>query len=462
MLYANKSLKQRLLSGGIWAFFAKAGTGFLTIALTALVTRILEPKDVGVLFLSFSIIIMMSLILRLGMDGLGIKLIGEALSEKKYHLAKNTAFRITKLVMLFSIIWTILVYILFDYFNQYFFTGKEVSPAFHLMFSLWIMLTAVQHLFAEIFRAYHHIGQASVFAGGTIFGGSIVSLIVGIFLLTFYILEISVTLEMVLAIILLTTFIALVIEIYLILKLLKSYDEVSFGSIEEDRAYIGYADLIKQGFPFFISYLSLFALIHMDTVILGIYHSKEDVAVYAAATRIVKLIVLSLVIAYEVVAPVIVELNAINQKNKLERILRIAATLAAIPATIVLMFFIFYSESVLGFLYGEYYKKGAMIIIVMSLGQLINVSMGLCGPTLNVLGFQKINMYIYGAVTIIALTSCIIFAKDYGAISIAYIISVAWALQGIITLIFVKYLTGMWTHIDIVASYKAIKGLAKK
>ena len=59
MLQIDKSLKQRLLSGGIWAFVAKAGTGVLTIAATAIVTRILDPGDVGVLFLSLSIIIMM-------------------------------------------------------------------------------------------------------------------------------------------------------------------------------------------------------------------------------------------------------------------------------------------------------------------------------------------------------------------------------------------------------------------
>jgi len=84
---------------------------------------------------------------------------------------------------------------------------------------------------------------------------------------------------------------------------------------------------------------------------------------------------------------------------------------------------------------------------------------GLSGNTLIMLGFQKVLMYIYSAVTIVALLFCVIFAKEYGAISIAYIISIAWVVQKVITLLVAKHLTGMWTHMSLSVSYKALKEL---
>ena len=60
MLHIKKSLKQRLLSGGAWSFVAKAGASFLTVALAAIITRILPPGEVGVFFLSYSIIVLLS------------------------------------------------------------------------------------------------------------------------------------------------------------------------------------------------------------------------------------------------------------------------------------------------------------------------------------------------------------------------------------------------------------------
>jgi len=341
MLQIDKSLKQRLLSGGIWAFVAKAGTGVLTIAATAIVTRILDPGDVGVLFLSFSIIIMMSLVVRLGIDQLGIKLVGEALSARKYHLAKNIVFKITKLTLVSSITLATLVFIFFDSVELYFFSSKRVSTFFNMLFPLWMVLTAIQLLYAEFFRAYHHIRQASIFAGGTVYGGTFVSLFVSIFLLALYATGSRISLDLVIAIILSTTCIFLIIESRMLLKMLRTVDNADSSSIKKD-GYIGYVGLVKQGSPFLISSLSAFALIHMDTVILGLYRSEEEVAVYAAATRIVKLILIFSIVAYEVIVPVIVELNAKNQKQKLQTILRIAATMASIPASIILLLFIFF------------------------------------------------------------------------------------------------------------------------
>ena len=461
MLKKNKSLQQRLLSGGIWAFSAKLGTGFITIALTALVTRLLEPVDVGVLFLSFSIIIMISIIIRLGLDQLGVKLIGEALSERNYRAVQSITFKIITIVIVFSLICSTLIYFSFGYISIYFFSGKDIKITFQLLFSLWVFVTSLQIFFAEIFRAHHHISEASIFSGGTVFGGFFVSLFVGLSFLFLYFIEIKITLEIILAIIVSISSISLLIEGYLILKIFKKYSDR--GTEGNDcLVSIGYTELVKQGLPFIVTIFSSFSLIHLDTIVLGHYRPDEEVAIYAATTRIVKIVLLFSMVTYEVVAPVIVELNTTNQKEKLEEMLRVVATLAAVPAAIILLFFIFSADMVLGYLYGEYYKAGASILVILSIAQFINVWTGLCGYSMSMMGYQRIKMYIFSSVTFVALIGCVIFAKEYGSIGVAYIIGLAWITQNILVLFFTRYLTGIWTHVDLFGSYKKLLRLLRK
>lgn len=461
MLHHNKSLHQRLLSGGIWAFSAKAGTGFLTIALTALITRLLAPEDVGVLFLSFSIVIMVSIISRFGLGQLGIKLIGEAFSDNNYRLAQNITLKNITLITIFSLIFSFLSFIAFSDIYSIFFSEREISITYQLFFSLWILVTSLQLYFAEVFRSYHQISQASIFSGGTVFGGFFVSLFVGSILLLFFFTGIDLTLELVLSVILIVTTVSLVIEGYLIFLIFSKYSNIE-NSDNDNEISIGYLELIKQGLPFIVTIFSSYALIHLDVVILGFFRPDEEVAVYAASTRTVKLILLTSIVAYEVVAPVIVELHTENQIEKLENMLRIAATLAAIPAAVVLLVFIFSAETVLGFLYGDYYIEGADILVVLSIAQFINLWTGLCGYTMSMMGYQKIKMYIFSSVTFIALVSCVIFANEYGGIAVAYIIGLAWILQNLLVLFFTKYLAGIWTHVDIISSYKAVASFVRK
>lgn len=461
MLKKNNSLQQRLLSGGIWAFSAKLGTGFITIALTAFVTRLLEPVDVGVLFLSFSIIIMISIIIRLGLDQLGIKLIGEALSKRNYRAAQSITFKIITIVIVFSLICSTLIFFSFGYINSYFFSGRDIKITFQFLFSIWVFVTSLQLYFAEVFRAHHHISQASIFSGGTVFGGFFVSLFVGLSLLILYFIKITITLEIILSIIVSITSIFLLIEGYLILKILKEYSDMD----TKDNDYlvsIGYTELVKQGLPFIVTIFCSFALIHLDTIVLGLYRPDEEVAIYAASTRIVKIVLLFSMVTYEVVAPVIVELNTTNQKEKLEEMLRFVATLAAVPAATILVIFIFSADMVLGYLYGDYYKAGASILVILSIAQFINVWTGLCGYSMSMMGYQKIKMYIFSSVTFFALISCVIFAKEYGSIAIAYIIGLAWIMQNILVLFFTRYLTGIWTHVDFFGSYKTLLHLVRK
>jgi len=199
------------------------------------------------------------------------------------------------------------------------------------------------------------------------------------------------------------------------------------------------------------------SLVHAETIILGFYRSEEEVAIYAATTRLVKLVTMSLIVVYEVVAPMIVELNAKNKKEQLQCVLRIAATMAAIPTSMVLIVFIFKASDILAFLYGNYYMEGANLVIILSLGQLVSVWSGLGSYTLSITGHHKVIMYTVSCVAIMAIASCLFFVKEHGAIAVAWIMSLAWIVQNVITALMTRSLVGVWTPAGILFSFKELK-----
>jgi len=441
--YFEKSLTKRLVEGGVWAFSAKAGSGFLTIALTALVTRMLPPQQIGLFFLSFSIIAMVSLFARFGLDQLGIKLIGGGLAANDLDSVKLLTLRILKLVGSLTILWTVVTALSFDYFSVRILGEYNISRVFKMLFSVWLVVTTVQILFSEIFRSFQRIGYASLFAGGTAFGGFGAGLLAGIVILSLYFLQVEVTVELLLSIIIVATSVFLIIEMILIIRMLqfkgKSREPTSTACAA------GYKELLDQGFYFFCINFSIFSLVHADTIILGFYRPAEEVAIYAATTRLVKLVTMSLIVVYEVVAPVVVELNAGNKKQQLQRVLRIAATAAALPTTLVLIVFIFKSSEVLGFLYGDYYREGANILVILSVGQLVNVWSGLSSYTLSITGYHKVNMYLVSFVALVSILCCLFFVEEHGASAVAWIISMAWIIQNVLAVLLTRYLAGVWT-----------------
>lgn len=458
--YFKKSITKRLVQGGVWAFSAKAGSGFLTIALTALVARMLSPKDVGLFFLSFSIIAMLSLFARFGFDQLGIKLIGKGLVENDFESVKLIALRIFKLVGSLTIIWSMIIILAFDYVSIRFFGEYSISGLYKMLFIAWLIVTTIQITFSEIFRSFQRIDYASLFSGGTAFGGFSAGLLTMVIILSLYFLKIKMSLELLLSVIIAATSIFLACETRLIIKLLQ----LKCKNSERRGTVCGtaYKELLGQGFYFFVINLSIFSLIHADIIILGFYRPVEEVAIYAATTRLVKLVTVSLIVIYETIAPMVVELNSKNNKEQLQRVLRVAATIAAIPTSLVLILFIFKSSEVLGYLYGEYYKEGVGIMIILSIGQLVNVWSGLSNYTLSITGYHKINMYIVSIVAVVAIICCLLFVREHGSYAIALIISIAWIIQNILAVIITRYLVGVWTTADIFFSYKELRSYLAK
>ena len=456
MLHINKSLSQRLLSGGAWSFMAKAGASFITVALAAIITRVLTPADVGVFFLSYSIIVLLSLFARFGLDQFCVRYIGGELSAHRYVAARKLVNTVILIVFGLSTVVALLLYFLSD--SLIVANMLQEQPGFNLKIylAIWLPVTTFQFLFAEIFRAYHNIKYASIFSGGTIFGGFLPSILFGLVITIGYLTDGSFYLEEILQVLFLIMIVILFIEYEILRKMINRYCELD-GDV--DTQTISLKEIFYDTYPFLISALSYMLLVHADTIILGSYRPEDEVAIYNATTRIGKLMIIINMIISEVITPIIVELNLNNKRKKLEEILRAASTIAVLSSALFLAIFIVFGDALLALIYGEFYASGISLLLILGSGQLINVWAGLGGYTLNMMGHQKVGMYVALVSSSIAIVACIIVAPTYGAVAIATVIAVTVAIQGIVCTLYVHKFSNIWIYANLFIGVNGIKKL---
>jgi O-antigen/teichoic acid export membrane protein len=108
------------------------------------------------------------------------------------------------------------------------------------------------------------------------------------------------------------------------------------------------------------------------------------------------------------------------------------------------MFFIFYSEWFMG-LFGAQYRTGAIILIILSVGQFVNVSFGSVGYLLSMTGRENSLRNIMLTSSAINIILSIIGVKLYGYVGVAYATAFSTILWNALSLIVVKRHLGFWT-----------------
>lgn len=114
----------------------------------------------------------------------------------------------------------------------------------------------------------------------------------------------------------------------------------------------------------------------------GVLLGAADTSLFSAAQRVALLIAIPLVSLQVVFAPVCARLLARGETAELERVLRTGATLAALGAAVLWIPTLVAPGQVLHLVYGEQFAAGALVLLVLSVGNAANVLSGLSGIAL--------------------------------------------------------------------------------
>jgi O-antigen/teichoic acid export membrane protein len=433
-LQTTPSIKHRLLSGGLWALSGKVLTAFTGLATYALLARLLSPQDLGVYFLALSIVLLGTAVGSLGLQQTVLRFVAESIGRNQPGRVRRAVSTIYILGILGALAAG-LAYLLFgDILVEKLFASPALVGITGLVASFMVVMT-LQGLLAETFRGFHDIRLA------TLFGGLVTSMLLSVFLALLWLLKGHSNLGTVMLLAVGSTLASAAVAAWL----LRS----RISSLARDSAYVGmreFKEIVDVSWPLWVTNVIIFALAQVDLWIVGAFRSQEDVALYGAAVKLVLYVVIPLQLINFVVAPLIAELYAQGRKRELESTLRSTATLAGVPAFIIVVSFVLLGRPILGLIFGGYYRDAALILVLLSVGYLAAVWAGSCGVTLIMTGHQMVLMGISIMSGLFVIAGAMWAVQEHGAVGVASVAAAGQVFHNIAMLIGAKATTGMWTH----------------
>lgn len=166
--------------------------------------------------------------------------------------------------------------------------------------------------------------------------------------------------------------------------------------------------------------------------------SSENVAVYSVSLRLVMLISFVLVAINAVTAPKFAIYFKNNDLKNIKKMFNFTLVVSSIFSLLAFLFFIIFGEWLLQ-LFGEEYRSGYSTLIIMSVGQLVNV---LCGSVFYILqmkGEFKVVMNINIVFGIVALLLSYFLINSYSLTGAAYAYSISMSLLNICGFVYMYF-----------------------
>lgn len=156
----------------------------------------------------------------------------------------------------------------------------------------------------------------------------------------------------------------------------------------------------------------------LTLLVLGMFAPTSEVAFYGLAARIAGLLGIVLVAVNMTVRGRYARLDALGDREGLERLARLVNLLtmaiAAVPMGILLVF----PHTVLS-IFGHGFKEGALILQILTFMQWVSVSMGSVGQLLLMSGNEKVSMRIATATALLLAAGLFAVVPFFGAVGAA-------------------------------------------
>ena len=446
-------VQRRLLSGGAWASGGRIAMVFTALATNALLARLISPREVGFYFLAFSVVQLGSLVGSLGLERAVVRFVAESVGSEQFKRARRALAWIAVLGVLGALGVGI----------AYSLSGRLVGGSvFHApplvaatgLIAGWMAVLALQKILAGAFQSFHDIRLSTVFGG--LASGGMLAASLGVLWLS----PGHTTLATALLLGASTAAISLLLGSWLLHR--KVTHLPAQGAGEDTKGHtIGFREIMRVAWPLTVTNLTLFVLTQAPLWILGAFRPPEEVAIYGAASRAVVLVAMPLSVANSVLPPLIAEMYPQGRTRELERALRTTATVAGIPAFLALAAFVLFGGPILGLMFGDYYREGALILALLSIAQLVNVWTGSGSIALSYTGHQTAMMALTVGGGLATVLAGLAVVGPYGVNGVTVAVAVGIVGYNLALWFATKRKTGMMTQVTFSGLSDAIRTLMR-
>lgn len=189
--------------------------------------------------------------------------------------------------------------------------------------------------------------------------------------------------------------------------------------------------------------LATLTLLQAGVIVVGIFLTPHDVAVYSAAAATSGFVTLPLYAAVALGAPKFAALHAQNRRVELQALFTDITRWTFWPSlAIALGFFAF--GSILLRLFGPGFEQGYMILTILALGNLASPFVGPVVSLLNMTGHQAVTARVLSVCAMLAVALSLIFTPVWGIVGTAFAFATAIVLWNAWLTIFVVRKLGIF------------------
>lgn len=176
---------------------------------------------------------------------------------------------------------------------------------------------------------------------------------------------------------------------------------------------------------------------NLDLLVVGLIASTKDIALYAVCSRITLIPSIFMNVIGLKYAPGLSEIREVSLTQARKLFFKLTRLLFSLAFIFLAMIF-FLGERLLS-LWGEEYIDAKEILLILAIGQSINMATGISGVTLNLYGGEKINSLISSISLLIYIPSIIFFAYKFGITGIALLSCGVISIQNILKYYFLRF-----------------------
>ena len=397
-----------LLVGSSVAFTIKILSAGAIFVYNVVLSIMLGASGVGLFFLAYTMIFIISTLSRFGFDNILIKQISIHSSEKDWASVNGVLKTAAMTTTVISSLMTVLITVYSKHIALYIFDKPELGPILSVM-SFAICPFALNTLLSFALQGRQRVWQShSVFGLWT----PSISIIFSLLLVPYYGVMGAVVSFVG------GSFAGLGIALYLWFAGSKQLRNLkSTYHFKENRA---------SCIHFFWATFSQLVISWSSIIILGIVSDAESVGIFSVAGRTTMLISFIVLAVNNVASPKYATLYKAQDKASLHLVAKMSIKLMIIGSTPILVTFIIYPDIVLG-LFGEEFIKGSLVLVVLAVGRFFNVITGPAGYLLNMTDHERLMKIVVSTVALfsLVLNVVLIFSFDLLGAAIATSVSVA-------------------------------------
>ncbi len=413
---------QELLRGASVAFALKVLAAGLAFCLNVVLARLLGAEGSGIYFLAFTIVLIIATIGRVGMENALVRFIAANVSAGRPGKVLGVYQKAMRYSLTAAILLSTLLFLFAPLMSQRLFNKPALEQP------LAVMALAVVPLALLTLHAYALQGLKKIAASVSV-QSIVVPLLTCLIALLFvpaygidaavwgYLLAIVVTLT---------------IGRWLWQRVTSSFNTypAEFDSKE----------LMASSMPLFGVVLMNMVITWSPMLFLGVWESSENLGIYSAANRTAMLTSFVLVAVNSIAAPQFATLYQQGDMQALGVVARNSAKIMVVLATPVLLLFLLFPEWVLS-IFGEEFKQGAVVLMILAIGQFLNVATGSVGQLLSMAGCEKQLRMLFMIVVCVSLFMNFTLIYKFGVLGAAVSSAVSVSAAGLLGVYFAwKYL----------------------